>query len=98
MNAETLFVAYYSSAEWGCHLALGWPMPLRVLDLYAEFCCLTSGTRPLHGRGLLGALAHYSLPALDAAEKAEMSRPGHPRRPVLDVGASRITRLLPIGR
>ena len=31
-----LFVAYYASAELGCHLALGWPMPARILDLYVE--------------------------------------------------------------
>ncbi len=34
---DALFVAYYASAELGCHLALGWPLPARVLDLYAEF-------------------------------------------------------------
>jgi hypothetical protein len=69
---DSLLVAYYASAEWGCHLALGWPLPARVLDLFAEFACLTSGARPPHGRGLLGALAYFGLPALDAAEKAEM--------------------------
>src|SRR3712207_1084550 len=26
-----LFVAYYASAEWGCFLALGWPLPARIL-------------------------------------------------------------------
>ena len=31
-----LFVAYYASAELGCHLALRWPMPARILDLYVE--------------------------------------------------------------
>src|SRR5215469_232043 len=31
-----LFVAYYASAELGCHLALSWPMPARILDLYVE--------------------------------------------------------------
>lgn len=69
---DTLFVAYYASAEWGCHLALGWPTPRRVLDLYAEFGNLTSGTPPLHGRGLLGALAYHGLPALDGLEKENM--------------------------
>jgi len=34
---DCLFVAYYASAELGCHLALGWPLPARVLDLYVEF-------------------------------------------------------------
>src|SRR5688500_5141427 len=31
---ETLLVAYYASAELGCFLALGWPMPARILDLF----------------------------------------------------------------
>lgn len=69
---DALLVAYYASAEWGCHLALGWPVPARVLDLFAEFACLSSGTRPPYGRGLLGALAYFGLPALDAAEKTGM--------------------------
>jgi len=30
---DSLFVAFYASAELGCHLALGWPLPERVLDL-----------------------------------------------------------------
>ena len=32
-DANTLFVSYYASAELGCHLALGWPTPVRLLDL-----------------------------------------------------------------
>jgi DNA polymerase I len=36
-GSAALFVAYYASAEIGCHLALGWPVPERVLDLYVEF-------------------------------------------------------------
>src|SRR5215472_10543873 len=42
-DANTLFVAYYASAEIGCHLALGWPVPERVLDLFTEFRNLTNG-------------------------------------------------------
>src|SRR5262245_36930676 len=60
-GSDTLLVAYYSSAEWGCHIALAWPMPLRVLDLYAEFRCLTSGRSVPSGHGLLGALAFFGL-------------------------------------
>jgi hypothetical protein len=69
---DTLLVAYYASAEWGCHLALGWPQPARVLDLFAEFARLTSGVPPPNGRGLLGALAYHGLSAIDAAEKESM--------------------------
>lgn len=72
MDNSALFVAYYASAEWNCHLAMGWPVPVRIIDLYAEFANITSGTRPLHGRGLLGALSYFNLPAIDAAEKSEL--------------------------
>jgi hypothetical protein len=43
VGPDTLFVAYYASAELGCFLALGWPMPARVLDLFAEFRVATNG-------------------------------------------------------
>jgi DNA polymerase I len=56
VGADCLFVAYYASAELGCHLALGWPMPARILDLYTEFRCQTNGLPTVAGRGLLGAL------------------------------------------
>jgi DNA polymerase-1 len=44
---DALFVAYYASAELGCHLALGWPMPMRILDLFTEFRCRTNSL-PVH--------------------------------------------------
>ncbi len=69
---DSLFVAFFASAELGCHLALGWPMPTRILDLYAEFRNLTNGRTPRHGNGLLGALSHFGLDALDATEKDGM--------------------------
>jgi len=69
---ESLFVAYYASAELGCHLALGWPMPARVLDLFTEFRCLTNGLPTPNGRSLLGALTYYGLDNIGASEKAEM--------------------------
>jgi hypothetical protein len=69
---DALFVAYFASAELGCHLALGWPLPARVLDLYAEFRNRTNGLPLPHGAGLLGALAWFGLDALAAAEKQSM--------------------------
>ena len=59
---DSLFVAYFASAELGCFLALGWPMPARILDLYAEFRAITNGLPLPSGRGLLGALVYYVLP------------------------------------
>jgi hypothetical protein len=71
---DVLFVAYYASAELGCHLALEWPMPERVLDLYAEFRCLTNGLDPYCGNGLLGALSWFGLDGIEVAEKEAMRK------------------------
>jgi hypothetical protein len=71
-NPDTLFVAYYASAEAGCHLSLGWPVPTRVLDLFAEFRVLTNGAETPCGNSLLGALTYFGLDGISAAEKDEM--------------------------
>ncbi len=72
ITPDTLYIAYYASAELGCHLALGWPLPYNVLDLYTEFRTLTNGKPLVGGRGLVGALMHYGLDAMDATEKDSM--------------------------
>jgi DNA polymerase I len=69
---DTLFTAYYASAEMGCFLALGWPLPTRILDLYCEFKRKTSGLTTPCGYGLLGALAYHGIDSIDAAEKDAM--------------------------
>ena len=71
IGPNSLFVAYYASAELGCHLALGWPMPARILDLYTEFRCRTNGLPTVAGRGLIGALAAHGLDTIGATEKEE---------------------------
>jgi DNA polymerase-1 len=71
-DRDSLVVAYYASAEIACHLALGWPVPALVLDLFVEFRVATNGRPPIAGNGLLGALVHYGLDAIDAADKEEM--------------------------
>ena len=71
-DADTLFVAYYASAELGCHLALGWPMPARILDLFTEFRCGTNGLTVPAGNGLIGALTAFGLDTMGATEKKEM--------------------------
>ena len=72
IGADTLFVAYYASAELGCHLSLGWPMPARILDLFAEFRDRTNGRETPAGSSLLGALTYFGLDGLGASEKEEM--------------------------
>src|SRR5262249_35006145 len=68
----TLFVAYFASAELGVYLACGWPLPERILDLYVEFRWLTSGCPAPCGNDLLGALAAFGLPCMDALTKEDM--------------------------
>ena len=72
IDADSLFVAYYASAELGCHRALGWPMPARILDLFTEFRCGTNGLTVPAGNGLIGALTAFGLDTMGATEKHEM--------------------------
>jgi hypothetical protein len=72
LDEQALFVAYYASAELGCFLALGWPMPTRVLDLFVEFRVTTNGLWTPCGSSLLGALAYYGLDSMVADEKEEL--------------------------
>jgi DNA polymerase I len=73
-DPDALFVAYYASAEIGCHLALGWPVPQRVLDLFTEFRNHTNGIHTVSGASLLGALAHHGLDGIGTVEKDEMRK------------------------
>src|SRR6266540_1681170 len=73
VDQDTLFIAYAAQAELGCFLELGWPMPARILDLYAEFCETTNGWKlPLVGRSyrsLLAALSWHGISAITSEEK-----------------------------
>jgi hypothetical protein len=71
IDERALFVAYFASAEFGCHLPLGWPLPARILDLFCEFRWLTNG-RQVSGRSLLDALTHFGLNGIGSLEKDEM--------------------------
>lgn len=72
VGRNALCVAYFASAELDCFLKLGWQLPENVLDLYVEFRCLTNGTTPPNGAGLLGALLHFGLPTITAQQKDTM--------------------------
>src|ERR1700761_6775043 len=69
VGSESVMVAYYASAEFGCFLALGWATPVNVVDLYVEFRNLTNGITPPSGTGLLGALTYFGLHHGGALEK-----------------------------
>jgi hypothetical protein len=72
VDEQALFVAYYASAEMSCHLALGWSLPLNVLDLFIEFRNATNGLTLPCGAGLLGALTWYGLGGIETTEKESM--------------------------
>ncbi|MGN6171881.1 MAG: hypothetical protein ACTHPS_02800 [Streptosporangiaceae bacterium] len=69
VDDQALFVAYYASAEIGCFLQLGWPVPVRILDLYTEFRNETNGLSLTEGSGLLGALAYHHVPGITKEQK-----------------------------
>jgi hypothetical protein len=59
VGPESLFVTYDAAGPLGCHLSLGWPLPARVLDLHAEFRCLTAGLVDVDDDSLAAALAYF---------------------------------------
>ena len=72
IGPDTVFIAYYASAEIGCFRALGWQPPTYVLDLFTEFRARTNGYSLPHGASLLGALTYFSLDGIDVTEKREL--------------------------
>jgi len=74
MGENSLYVAYYASAEMNCHLALDWPLPKYLLDLSCEFRCQTNGLSLPAGKGLIGALSAKGLEHISFTEKEEMQQ------------------------
>ena len=72
VDDDVLFVAFFASADLGCHKALGWPMPKRVLDPFTEFRLRTNGLTTPAGNGLIGALTYFGLDHMNVAEKQDM--------------------------
>jgi DNA polymerase-1 len=67
---DSLFIAYYASAELGCFRALEWPKPANILDLFVEFRVRTNGMRPRgSGNGLVNALVYFGLDTIGSQEK-----------------------------
>jgi hypothetical protein len=73
-GSGVVVVAYYASAEWGSHLALGRPLPELTIDLYPEFRIATNGKVVDGGSGLLGAQRWFGLGAMGTAEKERMRK------------------------
>ena len=71
-GARALFCAYFASAELGCFLELGWPLPEYIIDLFAEFRNRTNGLDTVAGNSLLGAMVHFGLDSISVTEKESM--------------------------
>jgi hypothetical protein len=71
-GSDACILAYYASAEMGTFRAHNWARPHNIIDLFAEFRCLTNGLPTVAGSGLLGALAHFGLDMMGAQEKDAM--------------------------
>mgnify|MGYP001368765292 CR=1 FL=1 len=65
-----LFIAYFSSAEWGCHLSLGWDLPKNVIDLYVEYRNEVNHSGMVkEAAGLLAACKRYGIESIDQEQK-----------------------------
>lgn len=71
-DRDSLYICFFASAEISCHLALRWPVPVYILDLFTEFKNLTNGLPKMAGEGLLGALTYFGLPGIADSEKDSM--------------------------
>jgi DNA polymerase I len=76
IDASSLIVAFFASADLGCFKVLNWPMPARILDPFVEFRNSTNmlqqkGCKPVES-SLIAALAAHGLDTIGAIEKERM--------------------------
>jgi len=72
-SAENLFIAYSSSAELSCHLALNWVFPRNILDLFIEFKNMANGHIGLSQfKSLVSLAGYYGIDGASATYKAKM--------------------------
>jgi len=67
----TLLVSYFAPAELQCMITLDWCTEVSLVDLYAEFRCMTNGDADVTRRSLISALAHFGLEDLIPNAKDE---------------------------
>jgi DNA polymerase-1 len=81
IGVDALFVSFTASAELGCFLALGWPMPARILDLSAEYRILRNLDYPRgtpkelrEKKGLVDACRFFGIGTIGIGEKHAIRR------------------------
>ena len=71
IDNKAITVAFYASAEMGAFLALGWKVPVNVLDLFIVFRSHLNGLNPKFGFSLLGALTYFEISSIGDQVKDE---------------------------
>jgi hypothetical protein len=69
ISERSLFISYNTPAEFSCFLQLGWPLPARILDLYAEFRREVNGLHWTGKKTLLDALDYHGIGGITKEEK-----------------------------
>jgi DNA polymerase I len=74
IDANALFVCFVANAECACHLALGWPLPAKVLDLSPIYRCVVNGRVAPEHKGLIDALTYYGIDTINSKLKDAMRK------------------------
>jgi DNA polymerase I len=93
-----LLVTFDARTLLGCHRALGWPPPDRVIDLLVEFRNVTNGRKLPIGPSLRGALLWFGLPSMPALESAKSPEDLRRRLAAVHCLAHAMLSILDIGR
>ena len=71
ISMQSLYIAYFNTAEFCCHLALGWGLPKKTIDLFVEYRVRTNG-RPGISNSLLSACSYFGVPTASDVYKDGM--------------------------
>jgi len=72
ISPDSLFVSFVGNAELACHLALGWDLPVNILDLSPAFRNIINGRSAVAGKGLIGAQLYYGVDSISTKRKDAM--------------------------
>src|SRR5262249_27015309 len=72
---DSLILAYAATAELRCHLALDWPLPENVIDLFTESRLRFNFPGPERGKGgLFETLDRFDIPHINPVEKKRLQK------------------------
>jgi hypothetical protein len=74
VDYDTLYLTFSAGAEVSCHIALGWPIPERVVDTMAEFRVITNGLPGVGKSNILTACKLFGVETSTTEEYKKMMR------------------------